>query len=335
MINISKLWHQPMARGLIVAGIALLAVVTIVSAATTIGTNITTTGSLNITRSLSSQTEENNNGVLSLTTDSTYITGSDITYSSARGSSAMKITGVYSGVNGGSSNIYSLATNSGAHTDAGAGVIGVKGVAVNTAALTDGNIYGAQFIAKHNHATNAMANEAALIGLEGWAYDSGAAPAGTAIGANLGYHNEGTTAKGAGSVYRGVQIFTDDAAGSEGAVERTSLALWNQAGTQTNGIKFIKSDGGWTNDITLQNGESINNVIDGVIKINATPSFNGYATSTAEGVLMTVNKATAPVTCGATYKGGLAFNNVGNLCVCNGVAWVIVSSTAGTACPGF
>jgi len=252
--------------------VSTLLVAGVVFAVTTISSDIitgalTANDGITVTRSLSSQTTENNSSVLSLTTDSSFLSGTNMTYSGGYGSSALKLTGVYSGTAGGYSNIYSAITSSGAIGTNGAGVVGVKSVVTNTAAMTDGEIYGGMFIAKHNHATNVMTASASLIGLEGWAYNSGAAPARTVIGGNFGYHNEGTVAKGAGSVYRGVQIFTDDASGSTGADERTSLALWNMAGTQTDGIKFIKSAGGWTNDITLQNGATISNATAGAIDL--------------------------------------------------------------------
>jgi len=221
-------------------------------------------------QTLTSQTLERAQHDITLNTDSSFLSGSNMTYSSAYGSSALKVTGTYSGLTGGYSGLVSRLTTSGAIATDGAGVIGIKSVVTNTAAMTDGEVYGGQFIAKHNHATNVMSASASLIGLESWAYDSGAGPARTAIGGNFGYHNEGTIAKGGGSVYRGVQIFTDDAAGSSAADERTSLCLWNQAGTQTNGIKFVKSDGGWTQDITLQYGEGISNANDGEVALTGT-----------------------------------------------------------------
>ncbi len=223
---------------------------------------------LTTSKTATSQTLENTGIDITLITDSTYITGSDITYSSARGSSALKLTGTWSGAAGAFSSIYSLITSSGSLSAAGDGVIGIKAVVNNTGALTDGCIYGGQFIAKHNHATNKMANEAPLVGIEGWAYESGAAPAGTLIGGNFGFHNEGTTAKDAGAAYRGVQIFCDNASGAEVPSESTGLCVWNQAGTITNAILIVVSGSGFTNDIVLQNGETINNTTNGFIDIS-------------------------------------------------------------------
>jgi len=228
------------------------------------------TGLLTISKSLSGQTTENNNATLALTTNSTYLTGTNLTYSGARGSSALKITGTYSGVNGGYSNIYSTVTTTGAHTADGAGVIGIKGVLTNTAALADGNIYGGQFIAKHNHATNDMTASAALVGLEAWAYDSNTGTVGTLLGANLGYHNECSTTQVGGSVHRALQVFCDDAAGADAADEATGICIWNMAGTQTYGINMVKSDGGFTTDIKLQNGETISNATDGAVALTGT-----------------------------------------------------------------
>jgi len=235
---------------------------------------IATDGALTSTRTLTGQSTENQGLAATLTTDSTYVSGSNITYSSAYGSSAGKFVGTYSGVGGGAANVYSLATNSAAHTTDGAGVMALKAVAVNTAAMTDGNIYGGQFIAKHNHGTNKMANEAPLIGLEGWAYNSGAAPAGTMIGGNFGFHNEGSTAKDAGAVYKGVQVFVDNAAGSAAPSSTVGVDVWNMAGTVDSGLTFTASGSGFTNEITLQNGETINNSSNGII------ALGGRATAT-------------------------------------------------------
>jgi hypothetical protein len=241
---------------------------------------------LDSTNTRTSQTTENDNITSTLTTDSTFITGTNITYSSSRGSAIMKLTGVWSAITGAFSNICSFITSSGNQNVDGAGVIGIKQVVTNTGACTDGNIYGAQFIAKHNHATNKMTNEAPLIGVEGWSYNAGAAPAGTMIGGNFGYHNEGTTAKDPGAVYRGIQIFCDDAAGSTAPSEASGLTVWNQAGTQTNAINVVKTDGGFTNDITLQNGETISNATDGKVLVSGVLS----ATTSVAYVVKTIKK---------------------------------------------
>jgi hypothetical protein len=239
--------------------------------------SIAFTGTNTGTRTLTGQTTENKVFSAVLATDSSYLGGSDLTYSGGVGSSAYKAMTTYTGTEGGVTNVYSSVSTSGTIATAGAGVMAVKAVATNTGTITDGNVYGGLFIAKHNHATKKMANEAALIGVEGWAYDAGAAPAGTVIGGNFGYHNEGTTAKDSGAVYRGVQIFLDDAAGSTAASERTGLAIWNMAGTQDQAIKLIPSGSGFTNDIVLQNGETINNATDGVMR------FDGAALVTTGG----------------------------------------------------
>lgn len=191
-------------------------------------------------------TTEQNRQHMELATDSSYLTGTDITYSGARGSATLKLTGTYSGTTGGFSNVYSLVNTSGAMTTSTPGVIGVKSVIVNTGACTDGNFFAGQFIAKHNHATADLGKLAALVGLEAWFYDSSTGTVGTAIGANLGYHNECTTAQETGSVHRGVQIFCDDASGAEVATENTALCLWNMAGTQDNAIRVVHSGSGFT-----------------------------------------------------------------------------------------
>jgi len=200
---------------------------------------------LDVSRTLTSQTTEGNSLTLDLTTDSTFLTGTNITYSSARGSAPLKITGTYSGVDGGYTGVLVQTTNTGEHTADGAGIIGTKCIVTNTAALADGNIYGGQFWAKHNHATNVMTAQASLIGLEGIAYNAGNGPARTVIGVNAGYHNEGDVAKGDGSVFRGIQVICDDASGATQADETTGICLWNMAGTQTGAIRIVESDGGF------------------------------------------------------------------------------------------
>jgi len=183
-----------------------------------------------------------------LDTDSPYLTGSDITYSSARGSHALRLVGTARGAAGGFSNIHSVAYNKVARSAAGSGVIGIKQVAVNDQAMTDGSMYAGQFIAKHSSATAAMAAEAALIGLEGWAYVAAAGCANTAIGGNFGWHNEATGGDFAnGSVIRGIQVFCDNNAGGNDPDESTGLCLWNQAGTITNAISVVNSGSGFTN----------------------------------------------------------------------------------------
>jgi len=202
----------------------------------------------NIVGSKSSQTTENNCIHLNLTTDSTYITGTNMTYSGARGSSPIKISGTYTGATGGFSALYFNIATSGAIATAGNGVVGLKGVVTNTAGMTNGVVYGAQFIAKHNHPTNIMTASASLIGCEAWAYISAAGPARTAIGGNFGWHNEATGGTyGAGSVIRGIQIFCDNNAGGNNPVESSGLCIWNQAGTITNAINVTQSGSGFTN----------------------------------------------------------------------------------------
>lgn len=185
---------------------------------------------------------------IALDTSSPYLTGSDITYSSARGSHALRIVGTARGAAGGFSNIHSVAYNKVARTASGSGVIGIKQVAVNDQTMADGSIYAGQFIAKHTSATAAMAAEAALIGLESWAYVAQAGCANTAIGLNTGWHNEATDGNFAsGSVIRGIQVFCDNNAGGNDPDETTGLCLWNQAGTITNAFSIVNSGSGFTN----------------------------------------------------------------------------------------
>lgn len=194
------------------------------------------------------QTTETNGWVLDFDTDSTYITGTNIGFSTGQGSSALDISGTASGVNGAYIAAQAFISNTGEHTVDGAGVMGMKAVVTNSASMTDGNIFGAQFIAKHSHATNRMLNAASLIGLEAFAYPSNVGYAGTLIGGNFGYHIAATTENhAAGSVARGVQIFCDDASSNTDPVEETALTIWNMAGDQDNVINVVESASGFTN----------------------------------------------------------------------------------------
>lgn len=181
---------------------------------------------------------------IQVTTDNTY--GEYLTYSGGVGSSMLKLTGVASMASGVFEGIDIKIATSGVFSADQDGVIGLKCVVTNTAGLTDGNIYGGQFIAKHNHSSNVMLASASLIGLEAWAYISDDGPARTCIGGNFGWHNECTGAYGAGSVIRGIQIFCDNASGAEVPVESTGLCIWNMAGTITNAINIVTSGDGFT-----------------------------------------------------------------------------------------
>jgi hypothetical protein len=198
-----------------------------------------------LTATHASQTLENQLLDVDFTTDSTFLTGTNLTYSGARGSAALNITGTFTG-KGGYHAIYYNVAHSGAQDTDGYGVIGLKGVVTNTAALTDGEVYGAMFIAKHNHATNTMSAQASLIGVEGWAYISDAGQVATAIGGNFAIHNESTGVAIGGSVHRVVQLVCDNAAGANKADESTGLCIWNMAGTWDYGIKFVGSGSGFT-----------------------------------------------------------------------------------------
>lgn len=185
-------------------------------------------------------------GDIRMTTANTFLTGDNITYSAARGSSALKLTGTYSAVTGGFSNLYSRIDSSGVLATDGNGVVNIKALTVNSAALTDGEIYGAQFVVRQG-GTVTSAAQASFIGCEGWFYETDSSVLRTGIGGNFGWHNDSTAAAhGAGSVHRGIQIFCDNA-GTSAAEESTGLALWNKAGTITNAIAVINSGSGFTN----------------------------------------------------------------------------------------
>jgi len=169
------------------------------------------------------------------------VTGSDITYSSARGSAAHEIITALNATEGAWCNIYSLVNTSGAFATAGAGVIGIKSVVANTAAITDGNIYAGQFIAKHNSTSLAMAAEACLIGIEAIGYDAATASAGVGvmIGVNAVIRSYATGAY-RGGVHRGVQIIVDEA--TLGATEVTALCIWNMGPSAFDAFRVVGAD---------------------------------------------------------------------------------------------
>ena len=199
---------------------------------------VLTSGSA-IARSLSAQTTENYVSKLSLTTDSTYLSGTNITYGGGLGSSTLRLVGVWTGTAGGFCNIHSRVDMSGVLTAATGGAIGIKSVVENTAAQTLGNIYGGQFIARHNDATNTVANECPIIGLEGYAYVVDAGQAGTMIGINAAIHNESTGTAISGSVHRALRVVCDNASGATKADESTGICIWNMAGTWDNAINVV------------------------------------------------------------------------------------------------
>ena len=90
----------------------------------------------------------------------------------------------------------------------------------------------------------------------------------------------------------------------------------------------------YLNSIQLNNGETIDNAIDGVIRTNATSSVNGLATTTAEGIIMPRVVSAIPVVCSATYDGGLIFTSKKIFCYCDGTAgaWYQATTTVGVAC---
>jgi len=216
-----------------------------------------------LSAALASQTTERKQMALTLSTDSTYITGTNITYSSARGSSLLNLVGTYSGLNGGYSNLYSIVNSTRTQTNANAGIVAVKQVINNTVAQTAGNFTAVQGIAKHNHASAKVANAAPMIGVEGVANQSAAGQIGTAIGVSAAYHIPADAAVfDGGAVWRGLQITLDNASENNPS-EESGLVIWNMAGTQTNAIKLVKSDHGFLYDLVGQNNETWSNATNG------------------------------------------------------------------------
>lgn len=210
---------------------------------------------LNTITLAASESRESVANELGLTTNSSYLTGTSLVYSGGRGSSALKIGVTYSGL-GGAHGIYVKVDSSGAQVTGGHGVVGIKCVVVNTAALTTGVIYAGQFIAKHNHATNVMTAEASLIGIEARAYISDAGPARTLIGANFAIHNECTGTIGSGSVHRVVQVICDLASGAQAPTEGSGICIWNMGGAWDNAINIVNGASGFTNFVKFTDDEA-------------------------------------------------------------------------------
>lgn len=230
---------------------------------------------LDVARTLTSQTAINTSETIALTTDSTYLGGTNITYSGGLGSNTIRSTATWSATAGGLANIQAITNATGALNDANGGALSLKGVTTTSAALTAGNVYGGQFIARHNHGTNKAANATPFVGVEGVVTQSTAGQIGTAIGVSAAYHIPADAAAyDGGAVFRGLQI-TCDNSGSNAPSEETGLAIWNMAGTQTNAIKIIKSATGFTNDIVFQNGEVLNNAVDGYLNTDAALTITG------------------------------------------------------------
>jgi len=203
---------------------------------------------LNLSKTLASQITENDLGTIDFTTDSTFLTGTNISYSGGRGSAALKVTGTWSAVTGGFSDIYSLVTASGIINDSNGGPIGIKSVVqANNTVTAAAGIYGAQFIAKHNHATLKAANAAPFIGVEGVVTQNTAGQIGTAIGGSFAYHIPSDAANyDGGAVWRGVQITCDNSTSNTPPDEQSALVIWNLAGAQDNMINGVNSASGFT-----------------------------------------------------------------------------------------
>lgn len=220
---------------------------TVTAGTTDIKDALVTESTVSSSQTLASQTLENDLYALTYTTDSTFLTGTNISYSGGRGSAAEKISGTWSAATGGYSNLYSIVTASGALNDANGGPIGIKSVVATSAAQTAAaGIYGLQGIAKHNHGTNKAANAAPYIGVEGVVTQSTAGQIGTAIGISAAYHIPADAAVfDGGAVWRGLQITCDNSSGNNPS-EQSGVAVWNMAGAQTNVLKVINSGTGFT-----------------------------------------------------------------------------------------
>lgn len=207
---------------------------------------------------LASQTAEGKYIDLTYSTDSTFLTGANVTYSGGRTSSMIKLTGTHSAVTGGLHGVYANITADVDTTTGGHGIVVYKGVVVSTdTGITDGERYGAQFIAKKAGSGISLA-AASFIGCEGWFYETGSGEIRTGIGGNFGFHNDSSLGShNAGSVHRGIQIFCDNG-GTSNANESTGLCVWNMAGAVDNVLKVVESATGFTYfaDLSQCNGNA-------------------------------------------------------------------------------
>lgn len=203
------------------------------------------------TSTLTSQTTENNILDITLSTDSSWITGTNITYSGARASSALKITATHGGTTGGMHSIYSLLTGSNNYASANHGMIGTKGVVLTEdTAVTEGEYMAAQYIMK-KAGSGTAATGAIYYGLEAWVYLTGTSVVGTIIGANFGYHAEtDQDCSASGTVWRALQVFCDNVA-SDGynAEETTGVYIWPHSGTSDQALAIGTGTGLWTTGI--------------------------------------------------------------------------------------
>lgn len=180
---------------------------------------------------------------IEVTSDNTFLTGTDITYSSGRGSAILKLVGVASMASGGFEGIDLKIASAGAFAAAGDGVIGAKSVVTQSGHMADGNIYGGQFIAKFAAAGSLhMHAEAALIGLDAQGYVSSDGEARTVIGLNATIRSY-ALAGPAGSVHRAIQVIIDEAVKAE---EVSAMCVWNMAGTVVDNV-FNLVGGAFTN----------------------------------------------------------------------------------------
>ncbi|MDP2933164.1 MAG: hypothetical protein Q8N81_03450 [bacterium] len=92
--------------------------------------------------------------------------------------------------------------------------------------------------------------------------------------------------------------------------------------------------GATTTTLILLNGETIDNAINNVIRINATSSVSGFATTTGLGIIMPRSVAAdAVVDCSPAQDGGLIWVSTRKiLCVCDGAADAWLQATTTGAC---
>lgn len=191
------------------------------------------------TDTLTSQTTENIGVTLTYSTDSTYFTGGNITYSGAYTSSALKIVGTFTGTTGGLHGLLIQMNMDEDFTAAAEGILAMKSyLDMNGSAITEGNFMAGAFIAKKSGA-GTMATGAILHGIEAWTYATGTSVVGTMIGGNIGYHADSSgDCSSAGTVWKALQVFCDNGAMTNPAQETSGIDIWAIAGTIDNALKI-------------------------------------------------------------------------------------------------
>lgn len=217
---------------------------------------------------------------LTLSTDSTFISGTNITWSAAYTSSVLKIVGTHTGTTGGLHGILIQMIQDQNFTAAAEGIIGIKSyLDMTDSAITEGNFMAGTFISKKS-GSGTMATGAILHGIEAWTYVTNSSVVGTMIGGNIGYHADSSgDCSAAGTVWKALQVFADNGSMTNPAQETSGIDIWGMAGTIDNALKIGTSGG-----VTFTRGLLF---VGGGGSVTTGIKFGGTAIGTAANVTMT------------------------------------------------